>query len=71
MHYCYIGIAPICNFSDSIGEICGKKCDGIAQIRHSRRTNFRENEMNQGDNPPVGILLCNRNGKKMDAFVAR
>lgn len=26
---------------------------------------FRENEMNQGDNPPVGILLCTRKGKKM------
>ena len=26
---------------------------------------FRENEMNQGDNPPVGILLCTRKGEKM------
>ena len=26
---------------------------------------FRENEMRQGDNPPVGILLCTRKGKKM------
>lgn len=26
---------------------------------------FRENEMNLGDNPPVGILLCTRKGKKM------
>lgn len=26
---------------------------------------FRDNEMNQGDNPPVGILLCTRKGKKM------
>lgn len=26
---------------------------------------FRENEMNQGDNPPVGILLCTRKGDKM------
>ena len=26
---------------------------------------FKENEMRQGDNPPVGILLCTRKGKKM------
>ena len=26
---------------------------------------FRDNEMNEGDNPPVGILLCTRKGKKM------
>ena len=26
---------------------------------------FRENEMNIGDNPPVGILLCTRQGDKM------
>ena len=26
---------------------------------------FRENEMNTGDNPPVGILLCTRKGDKM------
>ena len=26
---------------------------------------FRENEMNLGDNPPVGILLCTRKGDKM------
>ena len=26
---------------------------------------FRENEMNVGDNPPVGILLCTRKGDKM------
>ena len=26
---------------------------------------FRENEMNPGDNPPVGILLCTRKGEKM------
>ena len=26
---------------------------------------FRENEMNEGDNPPVGILLCTRKGEKM------
>lgn len=26
---------------------------------------FRENEMNEGDNPPVGILLCTRKGKQM------
>lgn len=26
---------------------------------------FRDNEMNQGDNPPVGILLCTRKGEKM------
>ncbi len=26
---------------------------------------FRENEMHQGDNPPVGILLCTRKGEKM------
>ena len=26
---------------------------------------FKENEMNSGDNPPVGILLCTRKGDKM------
>lgn len=26
---------------------------------------FRENEMNPGDNPPVGILLCTRKGDRM------
>ena len=26
---------------------------------------YKENEMNEGDNPPVGILLCTRKGKKM------
>ena len=26
---------------------------------------FKENEMNEGDNPPVGILLCTKKGKKM------
>lgn len=26
---------------------------------------YKENEMRQGDNPPVGILLCTRKGKKM------
>lgn len=26
---------------------------------------FRDNEMNSGDNPPVGILLCTRKGEKM------
>lgn len=26
---------------------------------------YRENEMQPGDNPPVGILLCTRKGKKM------
>ncbi len=26
---------------------------------------YRENEMNEGDNPPVGILLCTKKGKKM------
>jgi hypothetical protein len=26
---------------------------------------FRDNEMNPGDNPPVGILLCTRRGEKM------
>lgn len=26
---------------------------------------YRENEMNEGDNPPVGILLCTRKGEKM------
>ena len=26
---------------------------------------FRENEMNEGDNPPIGILLCTRKGEKM------
>lgn len=26
---------------------------------------YRENEMNDGDNPPVGILLCTKKGRKM------
>ena len=26
---------------------------------------YKENEMSDGDNPPVGILLCTRKGKKM------
>lgn len=26
---------------------------------------YAENEMQSGDNPPVGILLCTRKGKKM------
>lgn len=26
---------------------------------------FKENEMNAGDNPPIGILLCTKKGKKM------
>lgn len=26
---------------------------------------YRENEMNPGDNPPIGILLCTRKGKRM------
>lgn len=26
---------------------------------------FRENEMREGDNPPIGILLCTRKGEKM------
>lgn len=26
---------------------------------------YKENEMHEGDNPPVGILLCTRRGKKM------
>lgn len=26
---------------------------------------YRENEMTEGDNPPVGILLCTRKGEKM------
>ena len=26
---------------------------------------YRENEMNEGDNPPIGILLCTRKGEKM------
>ena len=25
---------------------------------------FKENEMNEGDNPPVGILLCTRKGER-------
>ena len=26
---------------------------------------YKENEMNEGDNPPIGILLCTRKGEKM------
>ena len=29
---------------------------------------YRENEMNEGDNPPIGILLCTRKGEKMVEF---
>lgn len=28
-------------------------------------SHYRENEMQPGDNPPIGILLCTRRGKKM------
>ena len=28
-------------------------------------SHYRENEMHPGDNPPIGILLCTRKGKKM------
>ena len=28
-------------------------------------SHYRENEMQPGDNPPIGILLCTRKGKKM------
>ena len=28
-------------------------------------SHYKENEMQPGDNPPVGILLCTRKGKKM------
>lgn len=28
-------------------------------------SHYRENEMQTGDNPPIGILLCTRKGKKM------
>lgn len=31
----------------------------------SEASYYRENEMNNGDNPPVGILLCTRKGKEM------
>ena len=30
---------------------------------------FKENEMNPGDNPPVGILHCTKKGKKMVEYV--
>jgi len=26
---------------------------------------YKENEMYDGDNPPIGILLCTRKGKRM------
>ena len=26
---------------------------------------YKENEMNMGDNPPIGILLCTKKGNKM------
>ena len=26
---------------------------------------YKENEMHEGDNPPVGILLCTKRGRKM------
>ena len=42
------------------------------ELRHADRSQlkayvsyFRENEMNPGDHPPVGILLCTRKGDKM------
>lgn len=30
-----------------------------------KATEYKENEMHDGDNPPVGILLCTKAGKKM------
>lgn len=32
---------------------------------HIREIMTKENEMNEGDNPPIGILLCTRKGEKM------
>lgn len=32
-------------------------------------SHYRENEMQPGDNPPIGILLCTRKGKKMVEYV--
>ena len=58
-----------------------KKCDSDAPICDTRKNEefshenlgqlnayvsyYKENEMHPGDNPPVGILLCTRKGKKM------
>ena len=33
--------------------------------RQAYVSHYKENEMQPGDNPPVGILLCTRKGKKM------
>lgn len=49
--------------------ICELKNDGfkheyLGQL-NAYVSYYRENEMHDGDNPPVGILLCTRKGEKM------
>ena len=31
-------------------------------------SHYKENEMTEGDNPPIGILLCTQKGKKMAEY---
>lgn len=38
--------------------------DNLGQL-NAYVSHYRENEMQPGDNPPIGILLCTRKGKKM------
>lgn len=39
-------------------------CENFGQL-NAYVSHYRENEMRPGDNPPIGILLCTRKGKKM------
>ena len=43
----------------------GKDWNVRAALVRLRFRRGKENEMHEGDNPPVGILLCTRKGKKM------
>ena len=64
-------------FADLVFYNCILHCNVIIELkddefRHADLSQlnayvsyFRENEMNIGDNPPVGILLCTRKGDKM------
>ena len=38
---------------------------GLKEKLNAYVSYFKENEMYEGDNPPVGILLCTRKGEKM------
>ena len=38
---------------------------GFKYLGLKKSTYYKENEMHEGDNPPVGILLCTKKGPKM------